>query len=302
MVVLATGVATLLWLGGDPRLALPPVEDMATVTGWRRWSAARAAPDMLVALARGTLLVVAGWLLLVVSSALAARSLGVVRPVAWIERLSPPLARGLVHSVLGLGVAVATLSPPAPARASAAHHAAAQARSADADRAAADGDDTPLLRRLPDPVAPSEAAADRGTGGADTASRHGSRRPAPRPLSPRPPPLPAPGRLPDPPAAAWAPGNAPVTRQRQPAPVGNGGPAANGSSATDRSTWTVTSGDHFWSIAEAVVGGSRVDPTVREVRRYWQELIRVNRDRLVDPSNPDYILPGQQFRLPPTGS
>jgi nucleoid-associated protein YgaU len=64
----------------------------------------------------------------------------------------------------------------------------------------------------------------------------------------------------------------------------------------------VSAGDHLWSIAQSIVGSADHDPTEREIRRYWRELIRVNRDRLVDPSNPDYILPGQQFRLPPTSN
>jgi nucleoid-associated protein YgaU len=64
-------------------------------------------------------------------------------------------------------------------------------------------------------------------------------------------------------------------------------------------TWTVAAGEHFWSIAEAVVG-RRTDrtPTTSEVARYWAELIEVNRPLLPDPSNPDLLYPGIALRLP----
>ncbi len=65
------------------------------------------------------------------------------------------------------------------------------------------------------------------------------------------------------------------------------------------SAWTVESGDHLWSIASRALG-DRLDrePSADEVLPYWQRLIDANRDRLVDPSNPDLILAGQVFVLP----
>jgi hypothetical protein len=53
----------------------------------------------------------------------------------------------------------------------------------------------------------------------------------------------------------------------------------------------VTPGDSFWSIAVAEVGD-------RDVVPYWRALIEANRLRLVDPSNPDLLYPGQVLRLP----
>jgi hypothetical protein len=35
------------------------------------------------------------------------------------------------------------------------------------------------------------------------------------------------------------------------------------------------------------------------VGRYWRRLIDTNRDRLVDPGNPDLLVPGQELVLPP---
>jgi hypothetical protein len=63
--------------------------------------------------------------------------------------------------------------------------------------------------------------------------------------------------------------------------------------------WTVRPGDHLWSIAAHVVassGGDAADDRV--VGRYWVHLVEANRDRLVEPDDPDLILPGQRLRLP----
>lgn len=63
--------------------------------------------------------------------------------------------------------------------------------------------------------------------------------------------------------------------------------------------WVVQPGDHLWGIAEQVLAErGDADPTDREVHRYWVQLIRANTDRLVDPDNPDLILPGQRMALP----
>ena len=53
----------------------------------------------------------------------------------------------------------------------------------------------------------------------------------------------------------------------------------------------VVSGDSFWSIAVDEASG-------RDLIAYWSALIEANRDRLVDPSNPDLLYPNQVLRLP----
>jgi nucleoid-associated protein YgaU len=81
--------------------------------------------------------------------------------------------------------------------------------------------------------------------------------------------------------------------------------AAPGTDAADDlrgvppATWTVERGDHLWSIAERSLA-DRLGHTAAadEVLFYWQQLIEANRDRLVDPANPDLILVGQTFVLP----
>ncbi|MGI9607832.1 MAG: LysM peptidoglycan-binding domain-containing protein [Acidimicrobiales bacterium] len=67
-------------------------------------------------------------------------------------------------------------------------------------------------------------------------------------------------------------------------------------------TRPVMPGDHFWSIAEETLETSwgRGDLTDREIAGYWQTLIDANLDQLVEPDNPDLLLPGQVLTLPDT--
>lgn len=67
-------------------------------------------------------------------------------------------------------------------------------------------------------------------------------------------------------------------------------------------TIIVMNGDSIWSIAEETLEDvwGRSDLTEEEIADYWRILIDANEDRLVDPGNPDLILPGQELVLPPT--
>lgn len=65
---------------------------------------------------------------------------------------------------------------------------------------------------------------------------------------------------------------------------------------------TVKDGDNFWSLAEAQLTSDAHQPTADEVAPYWQDMIEANRDRLVEPGNPDLILPGQQLCVPSDSS
>ncbi|MFA9566201.1 MAG: hypothetical protein ACERLM_16105, partial [Acidimicrobiales bacterium] len=40
-------------------------------------------------------------------------------------------------------------------------------------------------------------------------------------------------------------------------------------------------------------------PSPEQTAAYWHAVCEANHDRLVDPDNPDLILPGQQIALPP---
>jgi hypothetical protein len=65
-------------------------------------------------------------------------------------------------------------------------------------------------------------------------------------------------------------------------------------------TWTVTAGDSLWSIAEELLADAwHRPPTDAEVDPFWRTLVAANQARLVDPSDPDLIHPGQVFEVPP---
>jgi nucleoid-associated protein YgaU len=57
----------------------------------------------------------------------------------------------------------------------------------------------------------------------------------------------------------------------------------------------VAPGDSFWSLAEAAVAAHPRPPAVGD---YWRRFVDANRDRLVDPANPDLLYPGQTLTLP----
>jgi hypothetical protein len=65
--------------------------------------------------------------------------------------------------------------------------------------------------------------------------------------------------------------------------------------------WTVEAGDSFWSIAVETVTPAGAAPDDRRVVGYWQRLVDANRGRLLDPGNPDLLVPGQQLFLPDPG-
>ena len=67
-----------------------------------------------------------------------------------------------------------------------------------------------------------------------------------------------------------------------------------------RSDYQVTEGDHLWGIAaKAVALALGRAPSDDEIDPYWRSLIELNRDRLIDSTNPDLIGVGQVFELPP---
>ena len=63
--------------------------------------------------------------------------------------------------------------------------------------------------------------------------------------------------------------------------------------------WKARHGDYLWHIAETTLQRAwGRPPTDEETTRYWTRLIERNRDVLVNPDDPDLILPGQRFELP----
>jgi hypothetical protein len=72
--------------------------------------------------------------------------------------------------------------------------------------------------------------------------------------------------------------------------------------APDPAAWEVTPGDSLWAIAEDVVRTDAPTAGDRDVAAYWRRLVAANRDTLVDPDNPDLLVPGQRLVLPPAGA
>jgi hypothetical protein len=64
-------------------------------------------------------------------------------------------------------------------------------------------------------------------------------------------------------------------------------------------TWTIAPGEHLWAVARETLADSwHRAPTDAEVTPYWRALIEINRSRLIDSTNADYVLAGQIFVLP----
>ena len=109
-------------------------------------------------------------------------------------------------------------------------------------------------------------------------------------------------RLPDPPPATTAPSPTTTTTTTKPAatdPEPRPDPPPE-QRQDERRQWIVQPGDNLWAIAAADLGAERSQaPTEDEIARHWSALIELNRPRLVDPGNPDLIVPGQRLHLPP---
>lgn len=108
--------------------------------------------------------------------------------------------------------------------------------------------------------------------------------------------LPPPGLAPVPTAPTEAAAPVPVA-PLPPEPAESPASADTADAAED--LVTVAPGDHLWAIAERHLAAVRgVDVPEAEVAAYWVRLVEANRGRLVDPDDPDLVLPGQRFVLP----
>ena len=247
---------------GSPTLTIP----LTSWDGFLAWTDTVSPADMAMALLRLAALA-AIWYLLVATALVAASRVVQVRGLtAFTQRVTPGLVRQIAAGGGGLGLALGTVAGSLPAPHMHLHPVAAVTTAA-----------------LP-PPSPGGASA--------TMTRE-----------PLPDPPPAPATATATMARVGEPLRTSVTMTRTamvlpgPAPPGPAPPAA------DVTTWVVEPGDSFWSIAEDVVAGrDRSDPPERDVSRYWRRLVDANRDRLVDPGNPDLLLPGQTLTLPATSS
>jgi DNA-binding SARP family transcriptional activator/nucleoid-associated protein YgaU len=80
-------------------------------------------------------------------------------------------------------------------------------------------------------------------------------------------------------------------------------PAGATTNDADRpSEVVIEPGDNIWHLAEARLDSDLGrEPSDDEVAPYWREVVAANDDRLVQPGNPDLVVPGQVLVLPPTG-
>jgi len=84
-----------------------------------------------------------------------------------------------------------------------------------------------------------------------------------------------------------------------PGPVTDAPWLAEPAGASTAPSWVVDAGDSFWSIAAETVSPSASDePSDRQVIGHWRRLVEANRARLLDPGNPDLLVPGQELILP----
>lgn len=294
--VLALGLRGLHSLGAGPLgVPLTSMEDLSAWVDHTR-------PD-LMALALVRLAALAGgWYLAVCTLVLAlTRRFGRHRVATAVARVSPSIVCRIVSGGGSLGLAAGTLLAVVPSTTLAA--AALQPTPATAIPAdpAPDAAPTATMTRLPaptpeptranqHPVATHAPAADpppRATMTRDPAQTPATTTHAPA-ASPRP-------------TATMA--RIPATQAHAPAPVPSVAPAPSPtrpSGGTGSSTWIVEPGDSFWSIAvEAVaVSPGASKPGDLQVIGYWRRLIDANRSRLLDPANPDLLVPGQELVLP----
>lgn len=212
---------------------------------------------------------IAWYLVVVTVLGLVARATRIPALVRSTNALAVAPVRRLLHLSVTATVGLGTLSTPASASGPPASHDPPVIRSLPEEeprgaaepvmRAMSDSEpDVPTSRPDPDPPLmemPAPAAGEPLPG-----------QPAPEPVSPP---------APDPP---------PQARQVKPPPASAPEPQAG-------TTWTVSRGDSFWAIAEALVPAPDVD-------RYWRALIEANRGRLADPDNPDLLFVGQELVLP----
>ncbi len=92
----------------------------------------------------------------------------------------------------------------------------------------------------------------------------------------------------------------PPEARPEPPPVAPA-PVAIAVDVPDPGLVTVAAGDSLWSLAADELRDRLGDePSLRALDAYWRQVVAANRDRLVDPSNPDLLYPGQAVVLPPS--
>lgn len=324
VLAMVTGEAALFFMGAG-RLAGPDLGDPAS---WPTWLLTRPPDVAVMALVRWIALVVGAYLLIVIALGGLGRTAASPRLLRATDRVTPRSLRLLLDRLTGMaavgavvvgGLAGATAStgvaaadpgggppttrhgPPITLRGQAGPRAAPLPTTTTTVWLPAPA---PIVDEPVTPPTPGAHVPDHKAPDADRpAGPHGTPwnldvAPSPSPSPPAPPPG---SSSPQTPAHGEAtprpePEAAPAADGAQPPAAGDAEMRAEG----EADTWTVKSGDHFWSIAERVVAerwGRR--PTTAETDGYWRALVAANRTRLADRENPDLLFPGQVLTLPP---
>ena len=270
LVSLVVAIVAFTAMGGGA-LAAPPVTDPAA---WGDWAADRDAVVATVAVLRLVVLAMAWYLVGVTTIGAVGRVARWARLVQVADALSVPMVRRVLQASLGVGLATTVVASSSgvmvptttgPTTAAVAAQTALDAPQMRPVLPGASGD-APQMRPIDLPAAAGPSMTPLSTSAeADLAP------PGMRPLPPDP----------------------------APTVTATDDPAADAAPAEVPDTVTVAEGDHLWAIAErhvtAVRGASATDD---EVGDYWRRLVDANLGRLVDPDDPDLVLPGQRFVLP----
>jgi hypothetical protein len=261
----------------------------------RAWVADTAPPDMAIALLRLGALALAGYLLAVTVLAVAARLLRLDGLAAAIERVSPGVVRRLVSGSSGIGLALGAVAGLLPVleQGPGTTGPTVAAAAPSADQASATMTRLPAGSATMTRLATAPGVPPTGGSAEATMSRIGDGPPPTATMTrvgpDTPPRQPAVGAEPavhDP--ASPTPTTPTAVRRAPDLPL------------VDPTRWIVEPGDSLWSIADEVM--RRADgssPGERAVARYWHRLIGANRQDLVDPANPDLLVPGQRLVVPP---
>ena len=264
LVSLVVAIVAFSAMGGG-QLAAPPLSHPGA---WSDWAADRDAIVATVAVLRLLVLAMAWYLVGVTTVGAVARIARWTRLVRLADALSLPVVRRVLQTSLGVGLATTVAMSSTgvvPPRADGGPTLAAAAGQSI--------EDGPAMR----PLAP---AVDPAPSPTMTPLEQEASSGAPAPPGMRP--LPA--------------TSAPSDPDPAPRPA-HAGPA--GRQADEVDLVTVVEGDHLWAIAERHLRDHRGHPVDdAEVAAYWVRLVEANRGRLVDPEDPDLVLPGQRFVLP----
>lgn len=277
----------LLLAAGSPSLSVP-LTSRHDLSGW----VSETPPaEMAMAVLRLAALAGVAHLLAVTALATLARALRAPGAVAAVDRLSPTVVRRIVAGGSGLGLVLGGVAGSLPAPAAPVRPASTVA-AAPATPGASPAPATATQARLPAAAATMTRVAGNELPAAERPEARTTASVAPATMR----------RSDDPPVGS---GSATMARLdvepgRAAGPALPATPAPPAAPAVDPARWVVEPGDSFWAIAEEVVATSgRPGAGERAVGRYWRQLIEANRARLVDPANPDLLLPGQQLVVPP---